>query len=130
MGTHRDQLCGIDSESAGEQADGEAATNAMDGKRGAPIAANADRSVEWGVGGDVPALVPKVSTRNGGNARGTQAGRMTPWFLVLSSARLAHARSTVVESKSTSVESTSDQPDQNGSCKTDILPPFAVDDWS
>jgi hypothetical protein len=29
-------------------------------------------------------LVPKVSTRNGGNARGTQAGRVTPWFLVLS----------------------------------------------
>ena len=80
-GTHRDQLCGIDSEPVGEQADGEAATNAMDGKRGAPIAANADQSVEWGVGGDVPALVPKVSTRNGGNARGTQAGR---WLLVLS----------------------------------------------
>src|SRR6516225_6894195 len=83
-GTHRDQLCGIDSESVGEQADGEAATNAMDGKRGALIAANADQSVEWGVGGDVPALVPKVSTRNGGNAAGTQAGRVTPWFLVLS----------------------------------------------
>ena len=56
----------------------------MDGKRGAPIAANADQSVEWGVGGDVPALVPKVSTRNGGSAAGTQAGRVTPWFLVLS----------------------------------------------
>ena len=54
----------------------------MDGKRGTPIAANADQSAEWGVGGDVPALVPKVSTRNGGNARGTQAGRVTPWFLV------------------------------------------------
>src|SRR6516164_1444251 len=57
----------------------------MDGKRGAPLAANADQSVEWGVGGDVPPLVPKVSTRNGGNARGTQAGRVTPWFLVDSS---------------------------------------------
>jgi AraC-like DNA-binding protein len=55
----------------------------MDRKRGAPIAANADQSAEWGVGGDVPALVPK-STRNGGNARGTQACRVTPWFLVLS----------------------------------------------
>ena len=27
-------------------------------------------------------MVPKVSTRNGGNACGTQAGRVTPWFLV------------------------------------------------
>src|SRR6516165_10198568 len=57
----------------------------MDGNRGAPLAANADQSVEWGVGGGVPPLVPKVSTRNGGNARGTQAGRVTPWFLVVSS---------------------------------------------
>jgi hypothetical protein len=36
------------------------------------------------------------------------------------SARLAHARNTVAESKSTSVESTSDQPDQNGSCETPV----------
>ena len=56
----------------------------MDGKRGAPIAANADQSVEWGVGGNVPPLVPEVSTRNGSNARGTQAGRVTPFFLVVS----------------------------------------------
>jgi hypothetical protein len=56
----------------------------MDGNRGAPLAANADQSVEWGVGGDVPPLVLKGSTRNGGNARGTQAGRVTPWFLVVS----------------------------------------------
>src|SRR6516162_2492797 len=81
---HRDQLCGIDSEPVGEQADGEAATDTMDGKRGAPIIANADQSVEWGVRGDVPALVPQVSTRSGGNACGTEAGRMTPRFLVLS----------------------------------------------
>jgi hypothetical protein len=84
MGNASRLACGIDSEPAGEQADGEAATNAMDEKRGAPLAANADQSVEWGVGGDVPPLVPKVSTRNGGNARGTQAGRVTPWFLVVS----------------------------------------------
>jgi hypothetical protein len=88
-GTHPDQLCGIDSEPVGEQANGQAATDAMDGERGAPIAANADQSVEWGVGGDVPESVPKVSTRNGGNARGTAAGSVTPRFLALVALTLA-----------------------------------------
>ena len=49
----------------------------MDGKRGAPIAANADQSAEWGVGGHLrqifpaellqesgePGMVPRISCR-------------------------------------------------------------------
>lgn len=54
------------------------------GERGAPIATNAGKVLNGEFGGDVPALVSKVSTRNGRNARGTQAGRVTPCFLVLS----------------------------------------------
>ena len=86
MGTHRDQLCGIDSEPVGKQADGQAATNAMDGKRGALITANADQSIE--LNGELEETFrrwyPQFRPENGGKARGTQAGRVTPRFLVLS----------------------------------------------
>ena len=72
-----DRIGRIDREPGGEQADGEAPTNARDGERGPPVTANADAGLERGVGRDVPPLVSQVSVPRAGGAEG---GSVTPWI--------------------------------------------------